>query len=196
MLTARKLERFLEIEDKLRTEYQGQIEGFQGQIESKSAELARCQQELATQRQQMQATIDRQLETIAELSAKATTNQHTEQLNRELNNRSENLAEDLATLKKRAKTLQKDLGEAREEIKVLTQYDPVRMKKNLEASKKKLAEQTSANELLQKSLGKTRAENAELQRKVKELESKQADAVEPAAEEAAQTDTAELPVTP
>ena len=196
MLTARKLERFLEIEENLRTEYQGKIEGFQGQIESKSAELARCQQELATQRQQMQATVDRQLETIAELSAKATTNQHTEQLNRELTNRSENLAEDLATLKKRAKTLQKDLTEAREEIKVLTQYDPVRMKKNLEASKKKLAEQTSANELLQKSLGKTRAENAELQRKVKELESKQADAAEPAAEEAAETETAEAPVTP
>lgn len=196
MLTARKLERFLEIEEKLRAEYQEQIEGFQGQIESKSAELARCQQELATQRQQLQTTIDRQLETIAELSSKATANQHTEQLNRELNNRSENLAEDLATLKKRAKTLQKDLGEAREEIKVLTQYDPVRMKKNLEASKKKLAEQTSANELLQKSLGKTRAENTELQRKVKELESKQAEAAPETAENAAETETAELPVTP
>ena len=89
-----------------------------------------------------QATIDRQLETIAELSAKATINQHTEQLNRELSNRSENLQQELATLKQRTKALQKDLGEAREQIKVLTQYDPVRMKKNLDVSKKKLVEQT------------------------------------------------------
>ena len=55
---------------------------------------------------------------------------------------------------------------------MLTQYDPVRMKKNLDANKKKLAELTAANELLQKSQARAKAENADLQRKVQELESK------------------------
>ncbi len=168
MLTARKLEIYLEIEDKLRAEHQGKLD-------TKTADLQRCQQALTTQHQQQQATIDRQLETITELSAKATTNQHTEQLNRELSNRSENLQQELATLKQRTKALQKDLGEAREQIKVLTQYDPARMKKNLDASKRKLVEQTDANNLLQKSLNKYKAENVELQRKLKEAESKLAE---------------------
>jgi chromosome segregation ATPase len=165
MLTARKLEQFLEIENNIRSE-------FQARLDAKTADLERCQQEMAAQRQQLQATIDKQLATIAELSAKATVNQHTEQLNRELTNRSQNLQEEAATFKARVKTLQKDLAEAREQIKVLTQYDPVRMRANLDASKKKLAEQTGANELLQKTLSKTRVENTELQRKVQELESK------------------------
>ena len=93
----------------------------------------------------------------------------------------------MTSQKARLKALQKDLGEAREQVKVLTQYDPARMKKNLDASKKKLAEQTTANELLQKLLNKTKAENAELQRKVQELESKPAelDPVEQAEEAAA-----------
>ena len=172
MLTARKLEQFLEIEDRLRGE-------FQLKLDARDAELAQCRKELAAQREQMQATIDTQLATIAELSAKATVSQRTEQLNRELTNRSENLAEEAATLKKRTKDLQKDLSEAREQIKVLTQYDPERMRKNLDANKKKLAEQTSANDALQKSLARTRTENAGLQKKVKELEEKLA-ATEPA----------------
>lgn len=180
MLTARKLEQYLEIEDKLRNEYQGKLD-------AKTAELEQCQQEQASQRQQLQATIDKQLEAIAELSRKTTANQHAEQQNRELSNRSENLQEELSTLKKRAKALQKDLTEAREQIKVLEQYDPPRMRKNLDASKKKLAEKTAATELLQKSLGKSRTENAELQRKVEELESKLAalEVVEQVEEQAA-----------
>jgi chromosome segregation ATPase len=165
MLTARKLEQFLEVEDKLRGE-------FQQKLDTSAAELARCQKELATQREQMQATIDTQLATIADLSSRATVSQRTEQLNRELTNRSEKLAEEAATLKKRARDLQKELSEARELIKGLTQYDPERMKKNLDAGKKKLAEQTSANDALQKALAKTRAENTELQRKMKALEEK------------------------
>ena len=86
-----------------------------------------------------------------------------------------------------SKALQKDLVEAREQLKELTQYDPARMRKNLDASKKKLLEQSGANELLQKSLNKTRAENADLQRKVQELESKLAEleVVEKTEEEAA-----------
>ena len=49
------------------------------------------------------------------------------------------------------------------------------MKKNLDASKKKLAERTTANELLQKSLNRTKNDKAELEHKVKELEAKLAE---------------------
>ncbi len=49
------------------------------------------------------------------------------------------------------------------------------MKKNLDASKKKLAERTSSNELLQKNLKKTKTENAELRGTVKSLEAKLAE---------------------
>jgi len=55
-------------------------------------------------------------------------------------------------MKQRVKALQKDLAAEKEQVKALTQYDSVRMKKNLDASKKKLAEKTSANEVLQKNL--------------------------------------------
>ena len=86
-----------------------------------------------------------------------------EQLNRELHQRCENLEETLSTQKKRLKALQKDLSEEREQIKALKQFDPIRMKQNLDASKKKLVEKTGAADLLQKSLNKTKTENAELQ---------------------------------
>ena len=66
------------------------------------------------------------------------------------------------------------------------------MKKNLDANKKKLAEKTKANDLLQKSLNKAKSENTELEHKVKELEAKLAEfepgeesEVEQAQEEAA-----------
>ena len=88
---------------------------------------------------------------------------------------SELQAAEIAELKQRIKTLQKDLAAVREENKTLTQFDPVRMKKNLDASKKKLAEKTSAADLLQKTLSETKKENAELQRKVTELEAKVAE---------------------
>ncbi len=81
----------------------------------------------------------------------------------------------MTTLKKRVKTLQKELASERERISTLTQYDPARMKKNLDANKKKLAEKTAANESLQKSLSKTKNENADLQRKIQELEGKLAE---------------------
>ena len=172
MLTASKLEKIMELEAKLRDEYQSKLD-------AQAAELAQCQQQLDEQKLEMQATIDKQLATIAELSSKATANQNAEQQNRELSNRSEKLQEEAATLKKRVKSLQKDLASEREQLKQLTQYDPVRMKKNLDANKKKLAEKTRANDLLQKSLNKAKAENSELQRKLEEMESKQVeDAVE------------------
>ena len=71
--------------------------------------------------------------------------------------------------------MQKDLAEERAEIKTLKQFDPAKMKKNLDASKKKLAEKTTASDLLQKSLNKSKTENVELQAKVKELEAKLAE---------------------
>ena len=58
------------------------------------------------------------------------------------------------------------------------------MRKNLDDNKKKLAEKTTANEVLQKSLGKAKAENAELLKKVAELEAKVAE-LAPVVEEAA-----------
>ena len=87
-------------------------------------------------------------------------------------------------MKKRLKSLQKDLAEVRDENKALTKFDPARMKANLDANKKKLAERTKANDLLQKSLNKSKSENAELEQKIKELESKVAE-LEPSEEEAA-----------
>jgi len=52
----------------------------------------------------------------------------------------------------------------------LKKYDAVKMKKNLDDNKRRLAEKTSAAEVPQKSLGKTKAENAGLLKKVAELE--------------------------
>lgn len=168
MLTANKLEKIIELEDNLRGEYQAKLD-------AKSADIERLEKELADQKEQLQATIDRQLATITDLSDKATANQNIEQLNRELGNRSEKLQDEVSSLKKRVKALQKDLASEREQVSKLTQYDPARMKKNLDTNKKKLAEKTAANELLQKSLSKTKTENAELQHKIQELEGKLAE---------------------
>ena len=165
MLTANKLEKIMELEDSLRTQYEEKLA-------AQTAELDRVRAEFAEQNEQLRATIDKQLETITELSGKASVNQNWEQQNRELTNRSDNLAAEVTTLKKRVKGLQKDLAEERAKVKELTQYDPKKMKKNLEANKKKLAEKTEANNLLQKSLSRTKGEKAELERKVKDLESK------------------------
>jgi hypothetical protein len=53
---------------------------------------------------------------------------------------------------------------------------------------KRLAEKTSANEVLQKSLGKTKAENAELLKKVDELEARVAELEPPVVEEVADSE--------
>jgi hypothetical protein len=161
MLTTKNLERVIELEEKLRSEYQVQLD-------SKSAEIENFIKEKA----EKQAVIEKQLEQIQSLSAEASANKRVEQLNRELHQRCENLQEDVAAQKKRSKTLQKDLSQEREEIKTLKQFDPAKMKKNLDANKKKLAEKTSANDLLQRSLNQTKSEKAELQRKVDELEAR------------------------
>ena len=170
MLTTKNLEKLMELEERLRTEYQEQLD-------AKSAEIERSNKENEEQR----ATIARQLEQISSLSTEVSDNKRVAQLNRELHQRCENLKEEIETQKKRLKTLQKDLAEERAEIKTLKQYDPAKMKKNLDAGKKKLAEKTAANDLLQKSLNKTKNEKADLQRQVKELEARLAE-LEPAEE--------------
>ncbi|MFK7976276.1 MAG: hypothetical protein AB8C02_09070 [Halioglobus sp.] len=172
MLTAKNLERVMELESKLRDEYESQLAEKNTQIETAIAE-----------RDANQTAIEKQLEQISELSTAATANKRVEQLNRELNQRCDNLQEELSAQKKRTKTLQKDLAQERAEVAELKKFDPPKMKKNLDANKKKLAEKTSANELLQKSLNKAKAEQAELQRKVKELEAK-LEELEPTEDEA------------
>lgn len=175
MLSVNKLEKVIELEEQLRAEYDGKLE-------KKEAEIERLNEKQA----ELEGTVARQLETITELSAKVAPNQRTEQLNRELTNRVEKLQDEVNELKKRSKKLQKELMEERAENKALKQYDPARMKKNLDTTKKKLAEKTRANELLQKSANKARGENAELQRRIEELEAKLAETDEdPQSEEAA-----------
>ena len=171
MLTAKNLERVMELEEKLRTEYQVQLDAKSAEIDAKSAEI----ESLTKVKEEKQAAVEKQLEQIKSLSKEATANKRTEQLNRELHQRCENLQAEIATQKKRSKTLQKDLSQEREELKILKQFDPAKMKKNLDSTKKKLAERTSGNDLLQRSLNQTKSEKAELQRKVDELEAKLAE---------------------
>mgnify|MGYP001811774751 CR=1 FL=1 len=173
MLSVNKLEKVIELEEQLRTQYENQLDEKKTEIEN-----------LSKKQSELEATVARQLETITELSTKASPNQRTEQLNRELTNRVEKMQEELTDLKKRTKTLQKELAEERAENKVLKQYDPARMKKILDATKKKLAEKTRGNELLHKSANKAKGENAELQRKVEELEAKLAELEEKSEPEA------------
>jgi hypothetical protein len=171
MLTAKNLERVMELEEKLRNEYQVQLDAKSVEIEAKFVEI----KSLTKQKEEKQAVVAKQLEQIQSLTKDATANKRVEQLNRELHQRCENLQTEVATQKKRSKTLQKDLAEEREEIKTLKQFDPAKMKKNLDATKKKLAEKTSGNDLLQRSLNQTKSEKVELQRKVDELEAKLAE---------------------
>jgi septal ring factor EnvC (AmiA/AmiB activator) len=161
MLTAKNLERMMELEERLKVEYQTQLDEKAVEIEG-----------LTKDKEDQKAVIAKQLEQITTLSTQASANKRIEQLNRELNQRSDNLSEKITTQKKQIKALQKDLAEERAELKTLKQFDPAKMKKNLDASKKKLAEKTTATDLLQKSLNKTKNEKAELQQQVKELETK------------------------
>ena len=161
MLTAEQLEKIIELETNLRAEYQSKLDTKSAEIESALKKVA-----------DLQATVATQLQTITDLSAKASVNQKLEQQNRELHNRSENMKEEVAGMKQRVKALQNDLAQEREQVNELKKFDPIKMKKNLDDNKKRLAEKTSAAEVLQKSLGKTKSENAELQKKVAELEAR------------------------
>ena len=125
---------------------------------------------LETKIGELEQSIAAQLATITELSGKSKDAAALEQRNRELHNRSENMKEEVATTKSRLKALQKDLAAERTELAELKKYDPQRMRKNLDASKKKLAEKTAAADKLQKSLSEARSENSKLELKIKELE--------------------------
>ena len=164
MLTAKNLERIMELENSLRAEYQVQLD-------AKDAEI----QTAVKNTEEQAAVVARQLEQIKEHSPQVAANKRIEQLNRELTQRCDNLQEEVASQKKRIKTLQKELAAERDELKTLKQYDPARMKKNLDSSKKKLVEKTTAADLLQKNLNNTKSEKADLQRQVQELEAKLAE---------------------
>ena len=168
MLTANRLEKVIELEDNLRGQYQEQLDAKTAEIDNLLTKQAKLKTEL-------QATIDKQLETIRDLSVKATANERVGQQNRELTNRSEKQQAEISELKKRMKSLQREMAELRDENKTLTQYDPARMRKNLDANKKKLAEKTKANETLQKSCNQAKRKNVALEQQVKELEARVAE---------------------
>jgi chromosome segregation ATPase len=183
-LTLNKLEKLIEVENKLRGEYQQQLNAKDATI----AQLNRDKATLESKLSELENTIATQLATITDLSGKSGNNQALEQRNRELHNRSENMKEEVATAKSRVKALQKDLAAERTELAELKKYDPQRLRKNLDASKKKLAEKTTAADKLQKLLNQARTENTQLEQKVKELEA-QLEALKP--EDSAQEESAE-----
>ncbi len=86
------------------------------------------------------------------------------------------MKEEVAVMKARLKALQKDLAAERTELAELKKYDPQRLRKNLDASKRKLADKTNAADKLQKTLTQARAENSQLEQKIKELEAQLAEA--------------------
>ena len=165
-LTLNKLEKLIEVESNLRGEYQQQLDAKDETI----SQLNNDKAALETKLSELENTIATQLATITDLSKKSGNNQALEQRNRELHNRSENMKEEVATVKSRIKTLQKDLAEERAELAELKKYDPQRLRKNLDASKKKLVEKTTAADKLQKLLNQARTENTQLEQKIKELE--------------------------
>ena len=183
-LTLNKLEKLIEVENKLRGEYQQQLDAKDATIAQLNSEKATLESKLS----ELENTIATQLATITDLSGKSGNNQALEQRNRELHNRSENMKEEVAMVKSRIKALQKDLAAERTELAELKKYDPQRLRKNLDASKKKLAEKTIAADKLQKLLNQARTENTQLEQKVKELEA-QLEALKP--EDSAQEESAE-----
>jgi len=183
-LTLNKLEKLIEVENKLRGEYQQQLDAKDATIAQLNSDKTTLESKLI----ELENTIATQLATITDLSGKSGNNQALEQRNRELHNRSENMKEEVATVKSRIKALQKDLTAERTELAELKKYDPQRLRKNLDASKKKLAEKTTAADKLQKLLNQARTENTQLEQKVKELEA-QLEALKP--EDSAEGESAE-----
>ena len=170
-LTLNNLEKLMEMETQLRGEYQPKLDEKDAAI----SKLADSKTALETRISELEKTIATQLTTITELSGKSKDAQALEQRNRELHNRSENMKEEIAVAKGRVKALQKDLAAERAELAELKKYDPQRLRKNLDATKKKLAEKTTAADKLQKSVTQARAENTQLEQKVKELEAQLAE---------------------
>jgi chromosome segregation ATPase len=170
-LTLNNLEKLMEMETQLRGEYQPKLDEKDAAI----SKLADNKTALETRISELEKTIATQLTTITELSGKSKDAQALEQRNRELHNRSENMKEEIAAAKGRVKALQKDLAAERAELAELKKYDPQRLRKNLDATKKKLAEKTAAADKLQKSVTQARAENTQLEQKVKDLEAQLAE---------------------
>ena len=166
-LSLNKLEKLIELETQLRGEYQQQLDDKDATI----AELKNDKTAVEAKMADLEKTISTQLATIKDMSGKSNDMQALKQRNRELHNRSENMKEEVAVAKSRLKALQKDLAAERAELAELKKYDPQRLRKNLDASKKKLAEKTTAVDKLQKSLTQARSENSQLELKIKELES-------------------------
>ena len=166
-ISLNKLEKLIELETQLRGEYQRQLDDKEAAIAELKSDKAAVEAKMA----ELEKTISTQLATIKEMSGKSNDTQALEQRNRELHNRSENMKEEVAVAKSRLKALQKDLSADRTELAELKKYDPQRLRKNLDASKKKLAEKTVAADKLQKSLTQARSENSQLELKIKELES-------------------------
>ena len=166
-LSLNKLEKLIELETQLRGEYKQQLDDKDAAI----AELTEHKAALEAKVAEMEKTISTQVATIKDRSGKSNDTQALEQRNRELHNRSENMKEEVAVAKSRLKALQKDLSAERAELAALKKYDPERLRKNLDASKKKLAEKTTAADKLQKALTQARSENSQLELKIKELES-------------------------
>ena len=181
-LTLNKLEKLIELETQLRGEYQQQLDSKDVSI----AQLTVDKTGLEAQISEREKTIATQLVTITEFSSNSKDIQVLEQRNRELHNRSDKMKDEVATVKSRVKELQKDLAAERAELAELKKYDPQRLRKNLDASKKKLADKTAAADKLQKSLNQARAENTQLEQKVQDLEAQVA-----AAAEAEQSDKTE-----
>jgi septal ring factor EnvC (AmiA/AmiB activator) len=172
MLTASKLEQIIELENNLKGQYQVKIDAQTAQIASLVKEREVEEAVTLKVKEDQQAVIAKQLEQITTLSKEASAAKRVEQLHRELTSRAEKMQNEITEQKKRVKSLQKDLSTEREELKALKQFDPAKMKKNLDAAKKKAAEKQAANDLMQKTLSKTKTEKGELEQKVKELEDK------------------------
>ena len=171
-LSLNKLEKLVAMEAQLRGEYQQQLDDKDLSI----TQLSDGKTALEARITELEKTVATQLATITELSGKSKDAQALEQRNRELHNRSDRMKEEVATIKGRVKELQKDLAAERAELAELKKYDPQRLRKNLDASKKKLAEKTKTGDTLQKSLTQVRAENTQLEQKVKDLEAQLAEA--------------------
>jgi chromosome segregation ATPase len=166
MSVAKNLEALINMENQLKAQYEAELKTKENQIDA----LTKSQATLQAAQASLEATIEKQKSLMAELTVGSNETKRLEQTNRELNNRAEKLQGEVDMQKNRAKALSKDLAEARQQIKTLEQYDAEKLKKNLVAAKQTIAEQRTANELLNKTANKTKAENAELQATLKTVQ--------------------------
>ena len=171
-LSLNKLEKIIELEATLREEYQQKLDEKDASINALFEDKATLERKVG----KLEQTLATQLKTITEISAKSQDRQTLEQRNRELHNRSDNMKEEVAAMKTRLKALQKDLAAERAELAELKKYNPQRLRKNLDAAKRKLADKTNTADKLQKTLTQARAENAQLEQKITELEAQLANA--------------------